>query len=514
MKKLTWLILTVILVLAIAVPGWSVDLTNKWAISLKGGGWKLGLTKHSDFWTIGPEASFSVKYGINKSLMVGATGYFMQTYVADTSKFADGAKLTFSNYKGGYRQRNYLAEATIEYHFLPENEKFSPYILGGAGIYIWAWKNSGWTTLTSDSFQVAPYNLMGIPHYDKVGKAYDLKDKEITGVAGAGFEWFPMTQLSVSFVAKFHYLSHLLTDFKSDKDIVGTGAGQLDLPKAIAEASIGVTYWVGAKKDSDKDGVPDGVDQCPDTPLGCVVDAVGCPLDSDGDGVCDGLDKCPDTPKGCKVDANGCPIDSDGDGVCDGLDQCANTPKGVKVDSKGCPLDADGDGVPDYLDKCPNTPKGCKVDANGCPIDSDGDGVCDGVDRCPDTPAGVKVDEFGCPLVTPLEEKTILHINFKSGSADIDAPSQMKLDSIVTILNTYKDVKVEVGGYTDAQGSKATNMQLSQKRADKVKEYFASKGIDPGRITTKGYGPASPIGDNKTKDGRAMNRRVEIVVKK
>src|ERR1700678_868579 len=63
------------------------------------------------------------------------------------------------------------------------------------------------------------------------------------------------------------------------------------------------------------------------------------------------------------------PMDSDGDGVPDTLDQCPNTPRGVQVDAKGCPLDSDGDGVPDYLDKCPGTPAGLKVDANGCEIE-------------------------------------------------------------------------------------------------------------------------------------------------
>lgn len=58
--------------------------------------------------------------------------------------------------------------------------------------------------------------------------------------------------------------------------------------------------------------------------------------------------------------------DEDGDGVPDSLDQCPNTPAGVEVDAAGCPLDADGDGVPDYLDKCPNTPEGALVDENGC----------------------------------------------------------------------------------------------------------------------------------------------------
>lgn len=63
------------------------------------------------------------------------------------------------------------------------------------------------------------------------------------------------------------------------------------------------------------------------------------------------------------------PADSDGDGVPDSLDECPNTPAGVKVDSRGCPLDSDGDGVPDYLDQCPGTPKSFKVDAVGCIIE-------------------------------------------------------------------------------------------------------------------------------------------------
>jgi OOP family OmpA-OmpF porin len=94
--------------------------------------------------------------------------------------------------------------------------------------------------------------------------------------------------------------------------------------------------------------------------------AVGARLDSDGDGVFDDLDQCPDTPRGVKVDKRGCPIDSDGDGVPDHLDKCAGTPSGAAVDGSGCPLDSDGDGVADYLDQCPDTPKGATVNTVGC----------------------------------------------------------------------------------------------------------------------------------------------------
>src|SRR5205807_2468115 len=150
--------------------------------------------------------------------------------------------------------------------------------------------------------------------------------------------------------------------------------GSTTATHVVVTAGLSVFHLGGPPQDSDKDGVPDKKDACPNTPLGATVDARGCPTDSDKDGVSDGLDKCPGTPAGPTVDASGCPMGSDLDGVPDGLDKCPNTPAGTPVDTAGCPLprqlirDSDGDGVPDDRDKCPNTPAGSKVDANGCII--------------------------------------------------------------------------------------------------------------------------------------------------
>jgi len=93
-------------------------------------------------------------------------------------------------------------------------------------------------------------------------------------------------------------------------------------------------------------------------------------IDSDRDGVFDNFDKCPNTPRLSKVDKYGCPVDSDRDGILDYKDRCAKTPKGVKVDRNGCPIDSDGDGVVDYKDKCQATEEGLRVDPNGCPLKS------------------------------------------------------------------------------------------------------------------------------------------------
>ncbi len=106
--------------------------------------------------------------------------------------------------------------------------------------------------------------------------------------------------------------------------------------KAKAQAERARVMAAQLCTDTDGDGVPDEMDQCPDTPAGVQVDAVGCALDSDGDGVNDSRDECPDTPKGVEVDAAGCPLDSDADGISDYLDRCPGTPQGAMVNEAGC----------------------------------------------------------------------------------------------------------------------------------------------------------------------------------
>lgn len=230
-----------------------------------------------------------------------------------------------------------------------------------------------------------------------------------------------------------------------------------------ASVTAGLSFYFGRNKDSDNDGVPDYLDQCPGTPAGVKVDAFGCPLDADGDGVPDYIDKCANTPRGITVDAIGCPLDADKDGVPDYMDKCPNTPYGVSVDANGCPLDADGDGVPDYLDKCPNTPKGVQVNRAGCPIDSDGDGVPDYLDKCPNTPKGTLVDASGCPIVkAPVIKKLILRgdANFESGKSELLLEAYPVLDNLVTSMKDNPNQKWVIVGYTDSKGSNSLNLNF------------------------------------------------------
>ncbi len=279
------------------------------------------------------------------------------------------------------------------------------------------------------------------------------------------------------------------------------------------QALLGYSWGLGAPLDSDADGVPDRLDQCPNTPKGAKVDAKGCPLDSDGDGVFDGLDMCPNTPAGVKVDNKGCPLDSDADGVPDYMDKCPDTPKGVAVNADGCPLDSDADGVPDYQDKCPDTPKGVAVNTDGCPIDSDGDGIPDYLDKCPAVAAPGTAD--GCPpkAAEPVlpNKLTLEGVNFDNDSAKLRPEAIAILDKAAETLKQWGDIKVEVAGHTDSVNTDEYNLALSQRRAEAVREYLIGKGVPADRLTAKGYGESKPVADDDTPEGRFKNRRVELV---
>lgn len=205
------------------------------------------------------------------------------------------------------------------------------------------------------------------------------------------------------------------------------------------------------------------------------------------------------------------PIDSDKDGVRDSRDQCPNTPAGVRVNINGCAMDSDNDGVPDYMDQCPNTPPGTQVNAKGCQlvVDSDGDGVPDDKDQCPNTPAGKPVLTNGCAV----GQGTILQgVNFQLSKSTLTPGARNILSRVAQTLKDSPHFQLEIAGYTDSTGSASLNRKLSQARAESVKHYLQQHGVKPGRLKARGYGPSNPIGDNSTSEGRAMNRRVELHV--
>jgi OOP family OmpA-OmpF porin len=173
-------------------------------------------------------------------------------------------------------------------------------------------------------------------------------------------------------------------------------------------------------------------------------------------------------------------------------------------------LDSDGDGVSDQTDRCPDTPAGMMVDAYGCHDgDDDNDGVKNSMDKCPDTRAGAVVDADGCEVQVVIE---LQGVNFDLDKATLKPESIAILDAAVKTMGDHGTLVVEVAGHTDSTASEAYNQDLSERRAQVVYKYLVDQGISADRMTWKGYGELSPIAPNDTAEGRAKNRRTELVI--
>lgn len=138
------------------------------------------------------------------------------------------------------------------------------------------------------------------------------------------------------------------------------------------------------------------------------------------------------------------------------------------------------------------------------PIDSDKDGVMDDKDKCPATPTGFKVDAEGCPL------KATLHLNFATNSNKVDAAGTAKVAAFASFLKDSPAYSASIVGHTDSTSSDVFNQKLSEKRAEMVKSMLVKEGVDASRLSSSGKGESQPVASNKTKQGRAENRRIEV----
>lgn len=320
------------------------------------------------------------------------------------------------------------------------------------------------------------------------GNAAGQYDTERVGVpVGAGLSIDLGDRVSLGAEALYHFA---WTDMLDDVSVGSSNDGYFSV-------AVGLAIHLGKARDTDGDGIPDKKDAAP--------------LErEDFDGFQD-EDGAPDP-------------DNDNDGVPDVRDGAPNDPEDFDgwQDADGVPdPDNDGDGIPDLSDFAPNEAEDMDgwQDEDGAPDrDNDGDGILDTVDACPneaETFNGFE-DSDGCPDVKPeiAVEKgqsiVLAGITFDSGKASLAGASSTELNKVLRTLQSHPALEVEIQGFTDSRGSKAFNTKLSQQRADEVKRWLTDRGIDAARISTKGYGPASPVADNGTAAGRAQNRRIEF----
>ena len=281
--------------------------------------------------------------------------------------------------------------------------------------------------VTTESGWFDPYLKLGVG-YASYTSTYTNEDSGVKLLAGGGINFWFTDHLGLNLQTGYHHgFQKNATDY--------------------FQHSAGIVIKFGAK-DTDKDGIPDKDDACPD--VAGPKEFNGCP-DTDGDGVADKDDKCPDVAG--PAENGGCPWpDTDGDGVLDKDDQC-----------------------PDEAGPASN---------NGCPEPNDDDQK--------------RLNQYA---------KTIL---FDTGKASIKFESAEVLSQMINVLKKFPKSRFRIEGHTDSTGKRAKNMLLSQNRADAVKVYLIQGGIASDRLESIGYGPDKPIASNKTRKGRELNRRVEI----
>lgn len=324
--------------------------------------------------------------------------------------------------------------------------------------------------------------------YLHIGGGYTWIDEKGNGTVngGLGFNFWLTEQMALSLQSTY---KHTFED-----------QAEANVPRHIQHFA-GLTFKFGGK-DTDGDGIYDKDDLCPETPG--LEKFQGCP-DSDADGIQDSEDDCPN--EAGLAELNGCP-DRDGDGIADKDDMCPDV-AGL-ANMMGCP-DSDGDGIKDGDDKCP-TQAGPKANG-GCPWpDTDGDGVLDKDDLCPEV-KGTKSNR-GCPEVT---EEVMKQLNdyartilFNSGKSSFKEGTIPVLENIKDILDEYPQARFSIEGHTDSDGSNQLNQELSENRAAAVLNFLVENGIAKDRLMSTGFGETKPIASNKTRAGKAQNRRVEV----
>jgi outer membrane protein OmpA-like peptidoglycan-associated protein len=403
--------------------------------------------------------------------------------------------------------------------------------------------------------RVSPFDLKGWNPYFYVGGgvmnySVDTKPTNV-GKPTEDDGWVAIIPAGIG--AEFALSERVLLDFSlggalsSTYDLDSYRSAGDDAWDSYLNVSLGLTF-TGENCKADKD--MDGLGKCLEKEIG--TDPLN--ADTDGDGLNDGEEYLTFKTDPLKVDTdsdglndfeevksyktNPLVVDTDGDGLSDGDEVLKYKTDPLKVDT-------DGDGLSDYDEvmKYKTDPLKVDTDKDGLkdgdevmkyktdPLkaDTDGDGLTDSEEVLKyktnplnkDTDGGTVDDgtevKRGTDPLNPEDDVVKIGvpivlegITFDVNKATIRPESENTLMKALKTLKTYTDILVEIGGHTDSDGSAKSNLKLSTARAESVKAWLVEKGIDPSRISTKGYGEDKPIADNKTKEGKAKNRRIEF----
>jgi outer membrane protein OmpA-like peptidoglycan-associated protein len=484
---------------------------GRWSVGLSGGG-NVWIADYNTL-KIGAGGSIALRYGATSFLSIGLQGGFEEL---KTENDVSDPSFAYS-----YLRLSAIPFALMTYFHVPTTKSFYPYLYLGGGAMIYQ-----------------RYTSNKAPAPDE--------NKHTTYIVpvGLGLEAMTSDNFSITLEAGYTNLSNSV-DLRENSS-----------PDGYATAKVGVHWYFGQSGpiDSDLDSLTDGQEARAGTdPKNPDSDGDGLkdgeelrnyrtnPLrpDTDADGLKDGeeVTQYSTNPTRYDTDGDGLPDgeeatryrtdparpDSDGDGLSDGDEALRFKTDPLKVDS-------DGDGLSDWDELR-------KYRSDPLNADTDGDGITDGEEILkyktdpikPDTDSGGLID--GAEVIrgtNPLDPRDDViretmplqrgqrmvfeGITFASGTARLTPESEASLQKLYNALVMNPALRVEIAGYTDNTGSRATNMKISQQRADAVRNWLIAKGIAASRLSARGYGPADPVDTNTTAGGRANNRRVELHV--
>ena len=497
----------------LAVPKvYCQNTQGKWELSLRGGA-NASLNEWNTI-KVGPGGDLGLSYGVSRVFSLGLLTGFESLKGKQAPAFQDLGL--------DYLRLNVIPFSLVGLFHLAPGYLVSPYVYLGAGGIAYQRTGGGGVPLPDKKYHISYVAMAGLGLEVFVSSnasfALDIGSRNLDGV----LDLRSRTSPDIYPTAKFGFNLYFGSSDDDDDDNDGlTNAEERRYgtdPKnpdtdgdGLKDGEEVKRYHTNPlKSDTDGDGLSDG-----DEVLKYHTDPTK--WDTDGDGLSDGDEVL-------KYHTDPLKMDTDGDGLSDGDEVLKYHTDPLKVDTDGDGLsdwdevkvyrtdpnnpDTDGDGLTDGEEVS-------KYKTNPLNPDTDGGGVGDGIEVKRGTNPLDPRDDFPERIVVPEKGKSIVlpGINFASGSARLTAASDSTLLKIYNALVANPDVRVEIVGHTDNVGSFLRNEKLSLSRAQSVKTWLVHRGISPRRITTSGKGPREPKASNATPEGRAMNRRIELLAK-
>lgn len=424
-----------------------------------------------------------------------------------------------------------------------EGDSYMPYVFAGVGL---------------NYFKVSKK-----PYAEKIQNPHkEVIDESVTGLLPIGLG----TMFKIDSERSFDVSVNLGFTLSDDLNYFHEGN-----PKDVWYAlNLGVVYnHIWKDSDSDNDGLLDNEEEAlgtdpknPDSDGDGLSDSEEVkkystnPLnpDTDGDGLNDKFEVFDSKTNPNNADTDGDSLkdgeelntykteptkkDTDGDGLADNEELMTYKTNPLKADT-------DGEGLNDYAEVMNYKTDALKADTDGdalndneevsqyqtnpLSVDTDGDTLSDSEEVKNYKTSPLKVDTDAGSVADNVEIKrgtdpldggddevklgvalVLEGITFKTGSAEITPESEVTLRKALKTMNAFPEISVEIQGHTDNVGKRASNIKLSQARAEAVMNWLIAQGVDASRLSAKGFGPDKPIADNSTEEGRAKNRRIEF----